>query len=70
MSTLQGDELDNVIRRANIAAGKAETVKVSDMLATVAETRRLGYSAAEERHVLGGGTLCVLLPMTIQGQPV
>ncbi len=70
MSTLKGDELDNVIRRANIAAGKAEAVKVSDMVAQVSEVRRLGYSAAENVPFLGGGTLCVLLPMTIQGQPV
>jgi DNA-binding IclR family transcriptional regulator len=70
MSPLKGDELDNVIRRANIAAGKTDAVKVADMVATVAEVRRQGYAAAENIPFLGGATLCVMLPMTIQGQPV
>ncbi|WP_158812581.1 IclR family transcriptional regulator [Methylocapsa sp. S129] len=70
MSTLKGDDLDNVIRRANIAAGKAEAVKVPAMVATVAQARRQGYASAENVPFLGGATLCVLLPMTIQGQPV
>lgn len=70
MSTQKGDDLDNVIRRANIAAGKAEAVKVSAMVATVTQARRQGYASAENIPFLGGATLCVLLPMTIQGQPV
>ena len=69
MSTLKDKELDNVIQRANIASGKAASVKVSDMIAQVRATRRLGYGYAENVPFLGGGTICVLLPITIQGQP-
>jgi DNA-binding IclR family transcriptional regulator len=70
MSTLKGDDLDTVIRRANVAAGRAEAVNVAAMVATVTQARRQGYAAAENVPFLGGATLCVLLPITIQGQPV
>ncbi|MFH2016245.1 MAG: helix-turn-helix domain-containing protein [Pseudomonadota bacterium] len=71
MSTLPDDKIDNIVRRANIATEKAsDRVKVPDMMAKVREIREKGYCSAENVPFLGGGTICVLLPITIQGQPV
>jgi DNA-binding IclR family transcriptional regulator len=71
MSTLPDDKIDNIVRRANIATDKsAEKVKIPDMLAKIHDIREKGYCSAENVPFLGGGTICVLLPITIQGQPV
>lgn len=71
MSTLTDDKIDNIVRRANIATEKAsDRVKVPDILARVRQIREQGYCSAENVPFLGGGTICVLLPITIQGQPV
>ena len=71
MSTMPDNKLDNIIRRANIATEKAsERVKVADMLKRVRQIRGKGYCSAENVPFLGGGTICVLLPVTIQNQPV
>lgn len=71
MSTMPDDKVDNIIRRANIATEKpSERVKVGEMMERIQEIRGKGYCSAENVPFLGGGTICVLLPMTIQDQPV
>lgn len=71
MSTLPDDKIDNIVRRANIATEKvSERVKIADIMARIREIREKGYGYAENMPFLGGGTLCVLLPVTIQDQPV
>lgn len=71
MSTLPDDKIDNIVRRANIAADKPSArVKVSEIMERIREIREKGYGYTENVPFLGGGTICVLLPITIQNQPV
>jgi DNA-binding IclR family transcriptional regulator len=71
MSTLSDDKIDNIIRRANIATEKpTDRVKIPEMMERIREIRVKGYCSAENVPFLGGGTICVLLPVTIQNQPV
>lgn len=71
LSTLADDKIDNIVRRANIATPKAsERVKIGDMMERVREIRQTGHCWTENVPFLGGGTICVLLPITIQNQPV
>jgi len=71
LSTLADDKIDNIVRRANIATSKAsERVKIGDMMQRVAEIRQTGHCWTENVPFLGGGTICVLLPISIQNQPV
>lgn len=71
MSTLSDDKLDNIIRRANIATEKAsDRVKVSEMIERIRDIREKGYCSTENIPYLGGATISVLLPVTIQNQPV
>lgn len=71
LSTMPDDKIDNIVRRANIATPKAaERVKIADMMEKVREIRQTGYCWTENVPFLGGGTVCVLLPITIQNQPV
>ena len=71
LSTMPDDKIDNIVRRANIATPKAaERVKIADMMERVREIRQTGYCWTENVPFLGGGTVCVLLPITIQNQPV
>lgn len=71
LSTLSDDKLDNTIRRANIATEKtSERVKIPEMVERVREIREKGYCSTENVPFLGGGTICVLLPVSIQNQPV
>ena len=71
LSTLPDDKIDNIVRRANIATPKAsERVKIGDMMQRVAEIRQTGHCWTENVPFLGGGTICVLLPISIQNQPV
>lgn len=70
LSTLPDDKIDNTVRRANIATPKvANRVKVADIMERVREIRQQGYAWTENIPFLGGGTICVLLPITIQNQP-
>ena len=70
LSTMSDDKIDNTVRRANIATPRAaDRVKVSDMMERVREIRQQGYAWTENVPFLGGGTVCVLLPITIQNQP-
>ena len=70
MSTLKDPAVDTLIRRANIAAGKAASADVNEIHKQVklARTRKYGYG--EHTPFQGGATLCVFLPTLIQGQPV
>lgn len=71
MSTLPDERIDNLVRRANIATEKAaDRVKIPEIMARIREIREQGYAWAENIPFLGGATLCALLPITIQGQPV
>lgn len=71
MSTMPDDKIDNIVRRANIATPKAaDRVKIADMMEKVREIRKTGHCWTENVPFLGGGTICVLLPVTIQNQPV
>ena len=71
LSTMPDDRVDAIVRRANIATPDlALRVKVDDMLGRVRAMRTQGYGWAENVPMLGGATLCVLLPVTIQDRPV
>ena len=71
ISTLPDDKIDNIIRRANIATEKAsDRVTVAAMMEHVRKIRKSGYCSAENVPFLGGGTICVLLPVLMQNQPV
>lgn len=71
MSTMPNSKIDNMVRRANIAAGDpAKRTTVEDVLAEIAKIRTNGYAWAEGMPFQGGATLAVLLPAQIQGQPV
>jgi DNA-binding IclR family transcriptional regulator len=70
MSKLKDSEVDNIIRRCNIAAGLPVSSNVQDILTHVKIARERGYGYGENSPVVGGATLGVVLPTTIQGQPV
>jgi DNA-binding IclR family transcriptional regulator len=71
MSTLPDGRIDNMLRRANIATEKAsDRMKISDLMARIRKIREQGYGFAENVPFLGGATICILLPVTIQNQPV
>lgn len=70
MSVLKDKEVDNLIRRSNIAAGRGASVNIDKVLEQVRIARSRGYAYAENTPFLGGATLCVLLPVLVQGQPV
>lgn len=71
LSTLPDDKIDNIVRRANIAIPKAsERINVAEMMEHIRIIRARGYGSVENVPFLGGATICVLLPMTIQNQPV
>ncbi|CAG1014594.1 MAG: helix-turn-helix domain-containing protein [Rhizobiaceae bacterium] len=69
MSTLADDKIDNLVRRANIASGKTERVTIDQMMDKIRQIRTQGYGYAEDVPFLGGGTICMLLPIKIQNQP-
>jgi DNA-binding IclR family transcriptional regulator len=71
MSTMSDEKVDNIVRRANIATPNAsDRVKLPEMMKRIRQIRGKGYCSAENVPILGGGTICVLLPATIQNQPV
>ena len=71
MSTLPDKQIDNIVRRANIATETvAQRVKLPEMMERIRRIRRDGYAAAENIPFQGGATLCVLLPATLRGKPV
>lgn len=71
MSSLPDSKIDNMVRRARIASRKeADQVKAPQIVEEIHRIRQEGYAYAENTPFLGGGTICVLLPMRIQNQPV
>src|SRR5258705_6371232 len=71
LSTMPDDKIDNIIRRANIATpNAADRVKIPEMMKRIRNIRGKGHCSAENIPILGGATICVLLPVTIQNQPV
>ncbi|WP_343682296.1 IclR family transcriptional regulator [Acinetobacter baylyi] len=71
MSTMNDKAIDNTVRRANTITQKdGIRFEVDDMMTRIRQVREQGYASAEHIPFVGGGTICVLLPMTIQGQPV
>jgi DNA-binding IclR family transcriptional regulator len=69
MSTLTDDQVDNFVRRANIASEKGKRVTVESMLEKVREIREKGYCFSQDVPFAGGATLSMLLPVQIQNQP-
>jgi DNA-binding IclR family transcriptional regulator len=71
MSTMSDEKVDNIVRRANIATPNAsDRVKLPETMKRIRQIRGKGYCSAENVPILGGATICVLLPVTIQNQPV
>lgn len=70
MSTLKDSQVDNIIRRCNIAAGLPVSANVPDILRNVRLAREQGYAYGENAPSFGGATVGVVVPTTIQGQPV
>ncbi|EAQ02026.1 putative transcriptional regulator [Pseudooceanicola batsensis HTCC2597] len=71
LSTLPADKVDNIVRRANIATSHpAERLKVKEVQEKIDQVRQRGFAWAENIPLEGGATLAVLLPTTVQGQPV
>ncbi|WP_293865550.1 helix-turn-helix domain-containing protein [uncultured Alsobacter sp.] len=70
LTDMSDEQVDNIVRRANIATpDAAERVPVREIMDRLREIRARGYAHAENVPFLGGGTLAVLLPVKIQGQP-
>ncbi len=70
LSSLKANEIDTIIRRSNIAAGDPASKNIEEVRDKIESARQMGYSFGENLPFLGGGTLGMLLPTTIQGQPV
>ena len=71
LSTLPDEKIDNIVRRANIATAKPSgRVGIPEMMRRIRDIRDKGYCYTENVPFLGGATLCMLLPITIQNQPV
>ena len=70
MSTLSDREIDNHVRRANIASDKSHRVTQQFILERINEIRDNGHCYVENVPFLGGATLAALLPLRIQNQPV
>lgn len=69
MSTMPDKTIDNVVRRANIATPVTDRVTLADMMARITRIRAEGYASAENIPLLGGATICVLLPGEINHGP-
>lgn len=71
MSSHPDKEVDRLIRRANIATRRPEDRQPMDlMMQRVRAARASGTAYAENVPLLGGATLCVRLPLKVQGRPV
>ncbi|MBM3606624.1 MAG: helix-turn-helix domain-containing protein [Alphaproteobacteria bacterium] len=69
LASLSDDRLDNTVRRANITLPVAERMTLSFIQNRIAEIRKLGYARAADLPLRHGATICVPLPIKIQGQP-
>src|SRR5262249_51003182 len=71
LTGLSDDQVDNIVRRANIATpDPAERMPIPFIMEKLAEIRKRGYASVENIPFQGGGTIAVLLPVQVQGQPV
>lgn len=71
MSTHPDREVDRLIRRANIATPRPEDRQPMElMMQRIRSARATGTAYAENVPLLGGATLCVMLPLEVQGRPV
>ena len=71
ISTLPDAQIDNIVRRANIATENvADRVKLPEFMECIRRIRRDGFAAAENIPFVGGASLCVLLPTSLRGKPV
>jgi DNA-binding IclR family transcriptional regulator len=70
MSKLKDKEVDLLIRRSNIACGRAAGANIDSILESVRQTRSKRFGYAENMPNLGGASIGVLLPLLVQGQPV
>lgn len=71
MSTMNDKALDNTIRRANMITQKdGIRVDIKEMIERIHKIKEQGYSCAGNLPFKGAGTISVLTPITIHGQPV
>ncbi len=71
MSTRSEEEIERLVRRANIAIGKAsERVNVDEMVRRVVALKDEPLVYVEGAPFTGGATICALVPVTINDQPV
>ncbi len=71
LSQKTDDEVDRLARRANIAVKSvAERVDVKEFVRSMPQVRRDNWAYAENLPILGAATICVLLKVRLQGQPV
>lgn len=70
MSTRGDAEAEQLIRRANQMLRAAERVAITEMLQRLNGLRETKVAYAEDMPLLGGATLCTLLPLRVQGRPV
>lgn len=69
MSPMTDEQIDNIVRRANIASEKSMRVTVQSILEKVREIREKGYCFSQDVPFAGGATISMLLPVEIQKQP-
>jgi DNA-binding IclR family transcriptional regulator len=70
MATLKEREADNLIRRANLANKDATSLDVKKVLGKVKAAGIHKYAYAEDLPFLGCATICVILPLLVQGKAV
>lgn len=71
MSVHNDRAVEKLVRRANIATARTEDRQpLALMMERVREARRTGTAYAENLPLLGGATICALLPVTVQGRAV
>lgn len=64
-------EIDKIVRRANIATERVtDRVSVNEILSRMPEIRAQRVAYAENLPILGAATVCTLLPLKINNQPV
>jgi DNA-binding IclR family transcriptional regulator len=71
LSTHSDAMVEKLVRRANIAtAATQQRQSLAHMLERVALARKDGALYAQDIPILGGATVCALLPVRVQGKPV
>jgi DNA-binding IclR family transcriptional regulator len=71
LSTHSDEVVEKLVRRANIATpNPQQRQSLALMQERVAQARQAGTAYAENIPLLGGATVCTLLPVKVQGRPV